>query len=87
MSTDLLDTQQLIVTSFYGGTKRGPCIQLTPRGEFAQYARHQYTQLNFTEVEELAQTLNAWLCRTRDTGGEDEGVDVALDKYTKGPTP
>lgn len=66
MSVGLLYARKLSVTSFYGGVQRGPCLQLT-LSEAAPY-----TQLDFTEVEELAQTLNAWLRGMRATGGEDE---------------
>ena len=42
------------VTAFYGGIKRGRCIQLTP-------TRGGYSQLDQNEVRQLVGTLNEWL--------------------------
>lgn len=55
MSTQIADIDGLIVTSFYGGDKRGLCVQLTPKLVIG------YTQLTKTQVRELVKTLQDWL--------------------------
>lgn len=55
MSTKLAEVGSLQVTSFYGGEKRGVCLQLTPPlGE-------EHVQLTRLEVEKLATLLRKWL--------------------------
>ena len=63
MSTELhiLPTAEgnLIVTQFWGGDKRGTCLQLTPEtGE-------GFIQLTAAETESLGRILSEWLAARR----------------------
>lgn len=59
MSKQIADINGLLVTSFYGGKKRGLCLQLTsPQPAIG------YSQLNVKQVRELIAALQDWLGET-----------------------
>ncbi len=60
MSEDLETVGDLNVTSFYGGSIRGPCLQFTPVGVHETYA-----QLTRQQVNDLMQVLGLWLVQNR----------------------
>lgn len=55
MSTDLIQLNDMMVNSFYGGIKRGACLQFTPM------TSEKYSVLIRAEVVELRDALNVWL--------------------------
>jgi len=48
---------ELYMISFFGGVKRGTCLQLTPTNDHIQLTRDH--------VEELRDILNTWLTNTK----------------------
>jgi hypothetical protein len=50
----------LLVTSYYGGPRRGPCLQFTPT-ESRTDGNYPNAQLGIAEVRELVDALTAWL--------------------------
>jgi len=55
---------KLHATSFWGGEKRGACVQLTPQHLVAP-GYEDRTQPAVPEVQELAGCLQAWLIEHR----------------------
>ena len=53
MSTNIYNKGKMILTSFYGGARRGRCLQFTIGHE-----RIEYTE---EEVREVADVVNTWL--------------------------
>ena len=49
----IYDKQSIKVTSFYGGSTRGPSVQIT--------IDDRYVQLDFNGVRKLYSILNTWL--------------------------
>lgn len=56
MSTELFRNQEYSIVRFYGGDKRGSCIQITPQ-------RIDYIQLTKEEAKEFVSMINEFLLK------------------------
>ena len=61
MSQELGKINDLQVTAFWGGIKRGACIQLSPDEKYDGGFRDSYSHLTIRETEELIKLLQLWL--------------------------
>ena len=59
MSTNIYESNKLIITSFYGGQKRGKMIQITALE--TKELGVSYCQLNKDEVTEIIRKLADWI--------------------------
>ena len=59
MSTNIYESDKIIITSFYGGQERGKMIQITPIETKEMHI--SYCQLNKDEVFEIIKVLTDWM--------------------------
>jgi len=59
MSTNIYESNKLIITSFYGGQKKGKMIQITSLE--TKELGVSYCQLNKDEVTEIIRKLADWI--------------------------
>lgn len=64
MSTELGSIGDLSVTSFWGGTDRGPCLQITTPLQPGVGIVHGFSQLTREQVIDLSIMLAKWVVST-----------------------
>ena len=73
--TSRTESEDLMVTSFYGGADRGKCIQLTQRNDRAK--DWLYVSVDKEQAIKLIADLSVWLCEGLDDATFDR-IDEVL---------